>query len=95
MHIKTGQRLRSQVDPTEVIVVRLRCGGAEMIDVKAVADPALTAKTGSGEPAVLGKRYTDGSGDLEILATKGGSHAITVGLEPLRLKEAKPLPSSD
>jgi hypothetical protein len=44
---------------------------------------------------LIGKRYTDGSGDLELLCTKAGSSSLSVGDELLVLKDAKPLPSSD
>jgi hypothetical protein len=103
MKLKPGARLRSQVDTTELIVVRspadeveVTCGGHPMIDAHAEPQPGLSPV---GEPAggtQIGKRYTTG-GDatIELLVTKPGTHGLTVDGEPLVLKEAKPLPASD
>jgi hypothetical protein len=98
--LKAGSRLRSQVDPTEVIVVRapavdldLRIGGHPVIDLAAQPEPGLALDP--GEPALVGKRYTRDEGDLEILVTKGGPGGLAVAGEPLFLKESKPLPASD
>ena len=102
--LKTGARLRSQVDATEVIVVRppqgdleLTCGGHPMIDVKAepadglVADPALMTGT------AMGKRFTHPGDDaLEVLVTKAGKGTLADAVgTALVVKEAKPLPASD
>jgi len=102
VEIKAGQRLRSQVDSTEVIVVKavagevdLRCGGAEMIDIKAVAAGDLVLVDDGGGGSKLGKRYTNEGGVLELLVTKAGAGTLAVASTPLVLKEAKPLPSSD
>ena len=103
MKLKPGTRLRSQVDATEVIVVRspagdieVTCGGQPMIDVAAVPEPGLAA---AGDPAAgtqLGKRYTiDGDTAIELLVTKPGKHGLSIDGRPLVLKEAKPLPASD
>jgi hypothetical protein len=97
-------RLRSAVCPTEVVVVRasaaddvpLQCGGAPMVPLDSTVgpdgpdhpDPAFASGT------QLGKRYGLGS-DLELLCTKAGDGALSVGATPVPLKEAKPLPSSD
>lgn len=98
--VKNGTRLQSQVCDTQVIVIRsadslddLRAGGVPMVPVgvaksDGVADPALC--TGN----VMGKRYVDANG-AEVLVTKAGVGTLTVGDEPLLLKEAKPLPASD
>jgi len=102
VQLKTGARLRSQVDATELVVVRplpddveLTCGGHPMIDVKAEPTPGLTAKEGAGEGTQLGKRYTLADTDLEVLVTKPGSGTLAVGDQSLVLKEARPLPASD
>ncbi|GAB2964196.1 hypothetical protein LWP59_24215 [Amycolatopsis acidiphila] len=101
MELRPGTRLRSQVDATEIILVRppatgveLACGGHPMIDPAARPEQALTA-TGAGGGTQLGKRYTVGDGGLELLVTKPGEHAITADGAPVVLKEAKPLPASD
>jgi hypothetical protein len=99
--MKTGSRLQSQVCDTQVIVVKatdaladLRCGGAPMVPLDAakhgslVLDPTLSGGT------AMGKRYVDETG-AEVLVTKAGAGTLSIGAEPLALKEAKPLPASD
>lgn len=101
MQLKPGTQMRSQVCATAVMVIRpgsgdidLRCGGAPMS-----ADDA--AAPGIPEPGLdggsqLGKRYVAVDDvSLELLVTKAGAGTLSVGTEPLQLKEAKPLPSSD
>jgi hypothetical protein len=101
--LKPGTRLRSQVDSTEVIVVKspaddlgLACGGQPMIDVAAQPEPGLTAAGDPAEGTKLGKRYTlNGDAALELLVTKPGTYGLSIDGAPLVLKEAKPLPASD
>ena len=102
MKLKAGTRLRSAVCPTEVVVVRapdtdveVACGGSAMAPLAEAGDP-------SGEPAPdlaggtqLGKRYALDDPGIELLCTKAGAGSLTVNGEPVPLKEAKPLPSSD
>jgi hypothetical protein len=42
----------------------------------------------------MGKRYVDETG-AEVLVTKGGAGALSVGETLLELKESKTLPASD
>jgi hypothetical protein len=102
MDLKPGTRLTSGVCGTEVIVVRapssevdLRCGGRSMVAKggAAEADAPLDAQHSSGTE--LGKRYADAATGLEVLCTKAGEGSLSLGDEPLPLKDAKPLPSSD
>ena len=102
MQLKIGARYRSQVCPTEIIVVRplpgeadLTCGGHAVIDLKATPAEGLSPKEGADTGSALGKRYTDASGTLELLVTKQGQGTLALSGEPLVLKEAKPLPASD
>jgi hypothetical protein len=99
MHLRPGVRLNSAVSGAQVIVVRapkgdvdIRCGGQPM--VAGDTAPAVGA-AGDGEMLVIGKRYGDGNGALEVLCTKPGPGGLTVGDEPLAIKAAKPLPASD
>jgi len=102
MPLKPGARLRSQVDATEVIVVRapsvdveVACGGHPMIDIKQAPTEGLTAVPGSGG-VQIGKRYTWSEDDgLELLVTKPGSSALSIDGVELVVKDAKPLPASD
>lgn len=101
--LKAGSRLRSQVDTTEVIVVRapsdavdLLIGGHPAIDLAAEPEVGLVADAGAAvEPALVGKRYTRDEGDLELLVTKAGGAGLAIGGTALYLKESKPLPASD
>ncbi|MEY2464414.1 MAG: hypothetical protein QOH64_2552, partial [Acidimicrobiaceae bacterium] len=54
---------------------------------------SLDADHSAGTP--VGKRYAHVASGLEILATKAGAGSLSVAGEPLPLKDAKPLPSSD
>ncbi|WP_199255023.1 hypothetical protein [Mycolicibacterium mengxianglii] len=102
--VKNGSRLQSQVDDTQVIVVKsadslddLRCGGAPMVELGSPKDPGnATAELDPtfAEGTVMGKRYVDDAG-AEVLVTKAGKGSLSVGETPLTLKEAKPLPASD
>jgi hypothetical protein len=98
-----GTRLRSQVDTTEVIVVRsddgeavVACGGHPMLDVQVPPHDGIVPAGEPGEGTKLGKRYTAaGEAGLELLVTKPGTWCLTVDGAPVVLKEAKPLPASD
>ncbi|ROO87488.1 hypothetical protein EDD29_5096 [Actinocorallia herbida] len=101
MKLRIGQALVSAVDDTSVVVTRsgveealLTCGGVRMVTAGetvpgAEADPAQAAGT------VLGKRYSDPAGRIEVLCTKSGTGTLALDGEPLGLLQAKPLPASD
>jgi hypothetical protein len=100
--LKAGQRLRSQVCTTEVIVVRtgdgsiaLTCGGLPLVAPDVAPDVApgdAALMTGSA----IGKRYTSESdATFELLVTKGGDGTLGDGTTRLVPREAKPLPASD
>lgn len=99
--LKMGSRWRSSVCTAEVIIIAapaddvdLTCGSAPMVPVgQAPAHGSLSPDAAKG--TMLGKRYTNGAGGLEVLCTKPGEGSIGVGSTLLALKEAKPLPSSD
>jgi hypothetical protein len=103
MNLRPGTKLRSAVCATEVIVVKappepvdLLCGGVPMLasgTSVAGADGRLSPGHASGTQ--IGKRYADEAAGLEVLCTKPGEGSLSIGAEPLLLKEAKPLPSSD
>lgn len=100
--LKTGARLRSQVCTTEVIVVRadnppaaLNCGGHPMVEKGKPVSEGLSIDSGFADGSVIGKRYRDSEGTVEILVTKPGSGGLALGDQSLELKTAQPLPSSD
>lgn len=100
VELKTGSRYGSVTCDTEVVVVKgsgsadLRCGGQPMVLTDESRD--------GGEPVapfdggtLVGKRYVDADDTLELLCTKPGAGSLSVGDQPLDIKGAKPLPSSD
>jgi hypothetical protein len=99
--LKAGARLKSAVCDTQVMViavpagdVALTCGGAAMLE------PTSTAVRTEVHPehkngTQIGKRYVNADGTLELLCTKPGEGSLAVAGAPLKLKEAKALPSSD
>jgi hypothetical protein len=100
--LKTGSRLRSQVDDTELIVIKapatdveLLIGGHPAIDVGAEPDSGLSLDPAHSGGSLLGKRYTRAAADVELLVTKGGEGSMSIDGETLEPKESKPLPSSD
>jgi len=48
-----------------------------------------------GEPLPLGKRYKSADGAVEVLINKPGKCDLRYDGQPMELKDAKPLPSSD
>lgn len=101
MIIRVGLRLKSAVSEAEIIVVKapgddldIRCGGVAMVECSGdSADGELDPQF--AEPTLLGKRYVDADERIEVLCTKGGDGQLSLGDEPLGVKDAKPLPSSD
>jgi hypothetical protein len=101
MELRPGLRLESATCDTQVVVVRLpagadldiRCGGAPMRELGSGGDRVPV--TFEGEATQLGKRYESEELGLELLCTAGGEGALSVGDQPLLIKGAKPLPSSD
>ena len=100
MQLRPGMRLESATSDTEVVVVKvptgtdldIRCGGIAMVEPGTADKVPATVE---GEPTLTGKRYASEELGLELLCSKGGGGALSVGDEPLLVKGAKPLPSSD
>ena len=101
MQLRPGMKLFSTVCDAQVVVVKapsadveIACGGAPMVP----EDPGGAAGSPDaslGEGPALGKRYADDDLGLELLCSRAGEGALTANGEPLLLKGAKPLPSSD
>lgn len=99
--LKAGTRMKSAVCATEVMVIvapaeeiDVTCGGTSMIgNADTVEGGSVDAAHAEG--TLLGKRYANKSGDLELLCVKPGDGSLALGDEVLVLKEAKALPSSD
>jgi len=98
--LRPGEQLASAVCSTRVIVVRvpaegrplITCGGRPMVP----AAPAQPSPAGTADAATLiGKRYVDTAGTLEVLCTASGTGVLSCDGTPMTVKAAKPLPASD
>jgi hypothetical protein len=96
--MKAGTKLKSAVCDTEVMVIKAatdgvaECGGTAMVaerEERREVDPAF----GSGTN--MGKRYVDEAGTVELLCIKPGKGSLSLSGIALKVKDAKPLPSSD
>ena len=97
--LAAGDRLKSVVCTTEIMVivapdgdVNLCCGGAPM-SAGDGGDAALDP--GFADGAVIGKRYANADGSLEVLCVKAGAGSLAVGGDVLAVKDAKKLPKTD
>ncbi|MET7571064.1 hypothetical protein ABZT04_21565 [Streptomyces sp. NPDC005492] len=98
--LRPGDQLASTVCGTRVVVIRapaaaqpqLGCGGSPLVPV-ADAPPAKPGPAGT--TTLIGKRYVDATGTLELLCTASGAGELTCDGAPMALKAAKPLPASD
>lgn len=102
MELKAGTRLKSAVCETQVIAVRapnvdvvVTCGGQPLLALDAEPPAGAAIEAGHDGGTLLGKRYADEELGIELLCTKAGAGALWLNGEPMRLKEAKALPSSD
>lgn len=99
--LKPGLALKSAVCTTDVMVIRapageevdLRCGGVAMAPARPAEPAPLDPAHAQG--TLVGKRYVDAAERFELLCTKGGEGGLTLNGEPLAVKIAKALPSSD
>jgi hypothetical protein len=100
MELKAGQRLKSAVCTTEVMIVKgkgdidLRCGGHPLVAHGTDGSGEAIAE-GHDTGSLLGKRHADDDLGLEVLVTKPGKGSLAISDVPLPFKDAKPLPSSD
>jgi hypothetical protein len=96
--MKPGTRLKSQVCTTEVMVIRhgegtIACGGVPMAEEK--SEPLGKVEPNFGDGSLIGKRYVDQAGTMELLCVKPGKGSLSVDGVALAVKDAKPLPASD
>jgi hypothetical protein len=97
--LRPGEQLASAVCATRVVVVRapagesplVTCGGEPMI----AAAGRAGAGAASGEGSLIGKRYVNEAGTLELLCTSSGAGTLSCDGIPMTIKAAKPLPASD
>lgn len=98
MHIRPGLKLKSLASTAQFIVIRapgedvdLTCAGALL----AAAAGAQPDEGEGGQDLQVGKRYSNGSGDLELLCTHPGLGPVQLAGQDLSIKVAQALPSSD
>jgi hypothetical protein len=100
LNLRPGDQLASGVCTTRVVVIRvpdgrrpvIECGGRPMTPGTPGARPS---PAGPQAATLIGKRYVDATGSLEVLCTSSGTGALTCDGAPMTLREAKPLPASD
>ena len=99
---KAGSRLKSAVCNSELMLIvapdrdlELTCGGVPVIQLDGDSPTGATIDPDQKQGTLMGKRYTNDTGDVEILCTKPGEGGLAVDGTTLAVKGAKPLPSSD
>ncbi len=102
LSLTVGQRLKSTVCTTEIMVIvapadeiELTCGGAPMTDGDVNNGEAASVHPDHAEGSTIGKRYVSQEGDVEMLCVKPGEGSLAVAGTPLKLKDAKKLPKTD
>jgi hypothetical protein len=109
--LRPGVQLASAVCGTRVVVIRIpgdrvpeiACGGQPMVAAEGAQAPAASGSgggsgpgSGGGAPAtLLGKRYVDAGGTVELLCSAAGPGRLTCDGAEMTVKSAKPLPASD
>ena len=98
--LKPGVRLKSVVCNGEAMVVKaidvtVTCGGVPMVADGEEADPNAQADPEHMYQCLMGKRYVNEEGTLELLCVKAGEGSFGVDGQMLMGKETKKLPSSD
>lgn len=98
--LKAGQRLKSAVCDTQVMIIKgvpgqheLSCGGAPMIGATEQGSGELDPSKAEG--SLMGKRYVNADETLEVLCVKEGKGSLYLDGVKLGPKQAKALPSSD
>ncbi len=98
--IKPGTRLKSVVCSGEAMVVKgaggtITCGGVPMIGHQDSHDGSAEADPEHMFQSLIGKRYVNADGTLELLCIKAGDGSFGADGQMLMGKETKRLPSSD
>ena len=102
MELKAGTQLKSAVGTTEVVVIRAPdAPGHPDLGGPAHGRAATTRRRPArSKPAARGRSCWASAtstrpASVEVLCTKPGDGALALDGEPLEVKSAKPLPSSD
>jgi hypothetical protein len=97
--MRPGDQLASTACSTRVLVIRadvdsqvvVACGGKPMVPMSG----APSRPDGAVPGTLIGKRYVDAAGSLELLCTASGGGSLTCDGVPMAVKAPKPLPASD
>jgi hypothetical protein len=102
MNVRTGDRYRSQVCTTEIVVVRgadaevdLTCGGQPLVPIDEQPPAGAVPAPGLAAGTLVGKRYVGSDDGIELLVTKAGEGTLAIGETPLEIAAARKLPTSD
>jgi hypothetical protein len=98
--LRPGEQLASAVCSTRVVVIHaptgeklaINCGGSPMVPAMS-AQPAASRVTDGG--TLIGKRYVNAAGTLELLCTSSGAGELSCDGVEMSRKSPKPLPASD
>jgi hypothetical protein len=98
--LKPGLRLKSAVCTGEAMVVKaidvtLTCGGVPMLATNEEAPAGIAADPAHMFKCLIGKRYINAEGTLEVLCVKAGDGSFGYDGQLLMGKESRKLPSSD
>jgi hypothetical protein len=103
--MRPGDQLASTAGGTRVVVIRARagaepaltCGGEPMVPVPPgrPAPASASGAAGTGAGTLVGKRYVDATGTLELLCTASGPGELCCDGAAMTVRTAKPLPASD
>lgn len=95
-----GTRLKSTVCTTEIMVItappdeiEITCGGQPMS--QGDAGNGGSVHQDHAEGSVIGKRYTNEGGSLEVLCVKAGEGSLWAGGAAMKVKDATKLPKTD
>src|ERR1700678_1741489 len=100
LSLRPGDQLASTGCTTKVVVVRypqdreplIECGGSPMVRATPGVKPT---PAGNDAATLIGKRYVDATGSVELLCTSSGAGVLTFDGAPLTIKAAKSMPASD
>lgn len=98
--LRPGLRLKSAVCDGEAMVIKaidvtLTCGGVPMVTADENAADGAHPDAEHMHKCLIGKRYVNAEGTLEVLCVKGGEGSFGYDGQMLMGKETKRLPSSD
>jgi hypothetical protein len=96
-----GDQLASAACTAKVVVIRapagrrplIACGGSPMVPADGARQPSPAAAP--GQATLIGKRYVDADGSVELLCTASGAGSLSCDGAPMTIKAARPLPASD